>query len=148
MLPHLQYIHKIYTSFVVICLFCICIISHYNIHAALQWCHNEYDGASNHQPHNWFTQPFIQAKIKQNIKAPCHWPLWGEIMYIMLLPLLYGIYITGSRYHYMWEIPFRRFIIKEKHVTLGVMCHASIHMIFLNFQHHNLLVYVFLIIMV
>ena len=25
-----------------------------------------------------FTQPFIQAQIKENIKAPCHWPLCGE----------------------------------------------------------------------
>ena len=25
-----------------------------------------------------FTQPFIQAKIKENIKAPRHWPLCGE----------------------------------------------------------------------
>ena len=25
-----------------------------------------------------FTQPFIQAQIKQNIKAVRHWPLWGE----------------------------------------------------------------------
>ena len=25
-----------------------------------------------------FTQAFIQAKIKENIKAPRHWPLWGE----------------------------------------------------------------------
>ena len=25
-----------------------------------------------------FTPPFIQAQIKKNIKAPCHWPLWGE----------------------------------------------------------------------
>ena len=23
-------------------------------------------------------EPFIQAKIKENIKAPRHWPLWGE----------------------------------------------------------------------
>ena len=23
-----------------------------------------------------FTQPFIQTQIKENIKAPCHWPLW------------------------------------------------------------------------
>ena len=22
--------------------------------------------------------PFIQAQIKENIKAPRHWPLWGE----------------------------------------------------------------------
>ena len=25
-----------------------------------------------------FTQPFIQAQIKDNIKAPRHWPLCGE----------------------------------------------------------------------
>ena len=25
-----------------------------------------------------FTQPFVQAQIKENIKAPSHWPLWGE----------------------------------------------------------------------
>ena len=24
------------------------------------------------------TEPFIQAQIKENIKAPRHWPLWGE----------------------------------------------------------------------
>ena len=24
------------------------------------------------------TQPLIQAQIKENIKAPPHWPLWGE----------------------------------------------------------------------
>ena len=24
------------------------------------------------------SQPFIQAHIKENIKAPCHWPLCGE----------------------------------------------------------------------
>ena len=25
-----------------------------------------------------FTQPFIEAQIKENTKAPRHWPLWGE----------------------------------------------------------------------
>ena len=25
-----------------------------------------------------FTQPFIKAQIKENIKVPLHWPLWGE----------------------------------------------------------------------
>ena len=25
-----------------------------------------------------FTQPFVQAQIKENIKAPRHWPLCGE----------------------------------------------------------------------
>ena len=27
-----------------------------------------------------FTQPFIQAQIKENIKAPRHWPLCGGFM--------------------------------------------------------------------
>ena len=25
-----------------------------------------------------FIQPFIEAQIKENTKAPRHWPLWGE----------------------------------------------------------------------
>ena len=25
-----------------------------------------------------FTKPFVQAQIKENIKAPRLWPLWGE----------------------------------------------------------------------
>ena len=25
-----------------------------------------------------FVQPFVQAQIKENIKAPRHWPLWGN----------------------------------------------------------------------
>ena len=53
----------------------------------LQWRHNERDGVSNHRrleclPNHLasplFTQPFVQAQIKENIKAPHHWLLWGE----------------------------------------------------------------------
>ena len=42
----------------------------------LRWSHNRYDGFSNH----WrlFTQPFVQAQIKESIKPPRHWPLWGK----------------------------------------------------------------------
>ena len=30
-------------------------------------------------PASWlFTQLFIQVQIEENIKAPRHWPLWGE----------------------------------------------------------------------
>ena len=25
-----------------------------------------------------FAQPFVQVQIKENIKAPRHWPLWAE----------------------------------------------------------------------
>ena len=33
---------------------------------------------SNHQPHDCLLNHFIQAQIKENIKALRHWPLWGE----------------------------------------------------------------------
>ena len=50
-------------------------------------------------------------------------------LYNILMAWLHGINFTGSSYHYMWEIPFRRFIIKESHVILGIMCQALIHLI-------------------
>ena len=43
----------------------------------LQWRHNDHNGVSNHQPHCCLLS-FIQAQIKENIKAPRHWPLCGE----------------------------------------------------------------------
>ena len=52
----------------------VCDVMHYTS----QWRHYARDGVSNHQPHDLFTQPFIQAQIKENIKAPRHWPLCGQ----------------------------------------------------------------------
>ena len=43
-----------------------------------QWRHNERDGISNHYPHDCLLNGLIKAQIKENIKAPRHWPLWGE----------------------------------------------------------------------
>ena len=43
----------------------------------LQWRHNDH-GASQITSLALFTQPFIQTHIKENIKAPRHWPLCGE----------------------------------------------------------------------
>ena len=43
----------------------------------LQWRHNEPDGVSIHW-RLFFTQPFVQAQIKENLKAPRHWHLWKE----------------------------------------------------------------------
>ena len=37
-----------------------------------------------------FTLPFIQAQIKENIKAPRHWPLWGEITRDRWIPCING----------------------------------------------------------
>ena len=42
----------------------------------LQLRHNGRDGVSLASP--LFTQPFIHTQINENIKAPRHWPLWGE----------------------------------------------------------------------
>ena len=35
-----------------------------------------------------FTQPFIQAQIKENIKAPPHWPLWEKFTGDRWIPIL------------------------------------------------------------
>ena len=37
-----------------------------------------------------FTQPFIEAQIKENNKAPRHWPLWGEFTDDRLIPRTNG----------------------------------------------------------
>ena len=37
-----------------------------------------------------FTQPFIRAQIKENIKAPCHWPLCGEFTGYRWIPRTNG----------------------------------------------------------
>ena len=34
--------------------------------------------ASQMTGYQFFTQPFVQAQMKENIKALRHWPLWGE----------------------------------------------------------------------
>ena len=44
----------------------------------LQWHHNESAGVSNHQPHDCLLNCLFKAQIKENIKAPRHWPLCGE----------------------------------------------------------------------
>ena len=45
---------------------------------SLQWRHSEHNGVSNHQPHDCLLNRLFKAQIKENIKAPRHWPLWGE----------------------------------------------------------------------
>ena len=50
--------------------------------------------------------PFIQAQIKENLKAPRHWPLWGEFTGHRWIPYTKGQwrgkcfhFMTSSRYH-------------------------------------------------
>ena len=52
----------------------VCPITRY----PLQWRHNERDGVSSHQPHDCLLNRLFKAQIKENIKAPRHWPLRGE----------------------------------------------------------------------
>ena len=45
--------------------------------ALLQWRHNDHDGVSNHQPHDCLLNRLFRRR--ENIKAPRHWPLCGEL---------------------------------------------------------------------
>ena len=52
-------------------------------------------------PHSrLFTQSFIQAHIKENIKAPRHWPLWGEFTGGRQIPRTNGQW-RGKCFHLM-----------------------------------------------
>ena len=46
---------------------------------SLQWRHNERCRLKS-PASRLFTQPFIQAQTKENIKGPRHWPLWGVVI--------------------------------------------------------------------
>ena len=46
---------------------------------SLLWRHNWRNSVSNHQHHDCFLKRLFRRSSKQtNIKAPRHWPLWGE----------------------------------------------------------------------
>ena len=47
-----------------------------------------------------FTQAFIQAQIKENIKAPRHWPLWAEFTGDRWIPHTKSQY-RGKCFHLM-----------------------------------------------
>ena len=44
----------------------------------LQWRLYERDGTPNHQHRHCLLKRLYKAQIKENIKAPRYWPLWGE----------------------------------------------------------------------
>ena len=50
----------------------------YTCRKTVQWRHNGCDGVSNHQPYDCLFNRLFKAQIKENIKAPRHWPLCGE----------------------------------------------------------------------
>ena len=45
---------------------------------SLHWRHNDHDDVSKLQPHGCLLNRLFQTQIKENIKAPRHWPLYGE----------------------------------------------------------------------
>ena len=53
----------------------ICSVSDYR---SLQWRHNGHDSVPKTPASRLLTQLFIQTQIEGNIKAPRHWPLWGN----------------------------------------------------------------------
>ena len=44
----------------------------------------------NHQPRDYLLNYLFKAQIKENIKAPCHWPLWGEFTVNRWIPRTKG----------------------------------------------------------
>ena len=60
-------------------------VSHWKA-SALQWIHNERDGVSNHRR----LDCLFRAAIKEDTKAPRHWPLWGESIDGWRIPLTKG----------------------------------------------------------
>ena len=54
-----------------------------------------------------FIQLFVQAQIKENIKAPRHWPLWEEFIGDRWIPRMKGQW-RGKSFHLMkssWSSP-------------------------------------------
>ena len=52
----------------------------------LQSRHNGHLGVSTHQPHHCLLNRLFWRRSKKNIKAPRHWPLWGEFTSDLWIP--------------------------------------------------------------
>ena len=57
-----------------------------NILLPLQWRHYDSDGVLNHQPRDCLLNRLFKAQMNENIKAPRHWPLWGEFTVDQWIP--------------------------------------------------------------
>ena len=69
-------------------------------HRTLQWRHNGCDGVSNHQPHHCLLNRLFRRRSKKKIKAPRHWPLWGEFTDNRWIPRTNG-QLRGIYFHLM-----------------------------------------------
>ena len=82
----------------------LCVIERYPAHlavkTALQWRHNERDGVSNHQSKDCLLYRLFRRRSKKKIKAPRHWPLWGEFIGDRWIPRTKGQW-HGKCFHLM-----------------------------------------------
>ena len=49
-------------------------------------------------------QPFIQAQIKENIKGPRHWPLWGEFSAAQMATNAENVSIWWSNHELLYVV--------------------------------------------
>ena len=76
-----------------------------------------------------FTQPFIEAKIKENIKALRHWPLWGEFTGDQWIPRTKR-QLCGKCFHLMTSSWDEMFII---HLALSIF-HDDVSLMISHFS--------------
>ena len=87
-----------------------------------------------------FTQPFILAQIKENIKAPRHWPLWGEFSGDLWIPRTKRP-VTGKMFPFddvnmgpWWHLEG---VVLRSHNSKSVLLHyADFDYIFRKVLHH------------
>ena len=81
-----------------------------------------------------FTQPFIQAQVKEKIKAPSHWPLWGDFTGDRWIPRTRGKWL-GKCFHLMtssWFVSDLGTLLMiaalctlAVHTALHALCHRA-----------------------
>ena len=76
---------------------------------ASQWRHNGHVGVSDHRRLDCLPNCFFRHGSKKNIKAPRHWPLWGESISDRWIPPTKGKLrrkcfhlMTSSRWRQAW----------------------------------------------
>ena len=77
-----------------------CLMIRLWVRDTLQWRHNECDGVSHHRHLHCLLKCFFQTQIKENVKAPSHWPVRGESTGDRWIPLTKGQW-RGKCFHLM-----------------------------------------------
>ena len=112
----------------------------------LQWRH---DSISNHRPHDCLLKRlFRPVQIKENIKAPHHWPLWGEFTVDRWIPhtkgqqcgkcfhLMTSSWYVNRSYHYHCnKYLFQLFVLQCAQLSGGISRRRRSHMTFSQWQH-------------